>query len=90
MSFFADKKVLVTGGAGFLGRPLIRMLVERGARPENITVPEYPRYDLRVGEACAEVVAGQDLVIHLAANAGGIGWNRAHPGALFYDNAAMG
>jgi GDP-L-fucose synthase len=90
VSLFADKRILVTGGAGFLGHPLIRMLVERGARPENITVPDYPRYDLRLREACAEVVAGQDLVIHLAANAGGIGWNRAHPGALFYDNAAMG
>jgi GDP-L-fucose synthase len=87
---FTDRKIVVTGGAGFLGRPLIRKLVERGARPENITVPEYPRWDLRLREACAEVVAGQDLVIHLAANAGGIGWNQAHPGALFYDNAAMG
>jgi GDP-L-fucose synthase len=90
MSGFDGKRVLVTGGAGFLGRPLIRRLVGRGAAPENITVPEFPRYDLRLREACAEVVAGQDLVIHLAANAGGIGWNRAHPGALFYDNAAMG
>jgi GDP-L-fucose synthase len=90
MSGFTDKKILVTGGAGFLGGPLIRILVERGARPENITVPEYPRYDLRLPDSCAEVVDGQDIVIHLAANAGGIGWNRRHPGALFYDNAAMG
>ncbi len=90
MSIFTDKKILITGGAGFLGGPLIRILVERGARPENVTVPEYPRYDLRLQDACAEVVDGQDIVIHLAANAGGIGWNRRHPGALFYDNAAMG
>jgi len=90
MSVFTDKKILVTGGAGFLGGPLIRILVERGARPENITVPEFPRFDLRQADACAEIVSGQDIVIHLAANAGGIGWNRAHPGSLFFDNAAMG
>jgi len=64
--------------------------VERGARPENILAPTHSRYDLRRPEACAEVVAGRDVVIHLAANVGGIGWNRKHPGALFYDNAAMG
>jgi GDP-L-fucose synthase len=90
MSAFEGKKILVTGGGGFLGGPLIRILVERGARPENITVPSFPRYDLRRQEDCANVVAGQDIVIHLAANAGGIGWNQAHPGALFFDNAAMG
>ena len=85
-----DKKILVTGGSGFLGRPLVRILVERGARPENIMIPEHSRYDLRRADACAEVVSGRDTIIHLAANAGGIGWNRMHPGALFYDNAAMG
>ncbi len=57
-----------------------------GGRP----VPDIPVTHLRLPAACAEVVAGHDLVIHLAANAGGIGWNRSHPGSLFYDNAAMG
>jgi len=90
MSFWADKKVLVTGGAGFIGGPLVRILEEQGARPGNIVVPAHSRYDLRRQDACAEVAAGMDIVIHLAANAGGIGWNRKHPGALFYDNAAMG
>ena len=80
MSGFAGKKILVTGGAGFLGGPLIRILVERGARPEDVTVPAFPRFDLRRPADCADVVAGKDIVIHLAANAGGIGWNRAHPG----------
>ena len=90
MSGLSNKKIVVTGGSGFLGGPLVRILAERGVRPENITVPGYPRYDLRTPQACREAVAGQDVVIHLAANAGGIGWNRLHPGALFYDNAAMG
>ena len=90
MDGFSGKKIVVTGGEGFLGRPLVRRLVERGARPEDILVPRYPDVDLRRAEDCARVAAGADVVIHLAANAGGIGWNRAHPGALFYDNAAMG
>ncbi len=90
MKAFAGMKILVTGGAGFLGAPVIARLIDRGARREEITVPRSDRHDLRLREVCAEVVAGQDLVIHLAANAGGIGWNLAHPGSLFYDNAAMG
>ncbi len=87
---FPGKKILVTGGAGFLGVPVMRALVERGVRPRDIFVPRSSQYDLRVRTACAKAVRGQDIVIHLAANAGGIGWNQAHPGALFYDNIAMG
>src|SRR5512135_749875 len=90
MSGFAGKKILVTGGSRFLGGPVVSRLLGRGARQEDITVPRSAQYDLRLPAACSEVVAGQDLVIHLAANAGGIGWNRLHPGSLFYDNAAMG
>jgi len=90
MTAFAGKKILVTGGSGFLGAPVIAQLLDRGARREDITVPRSARHDLRLAGACAEVVAGQDLVIHLAANAGGIGWNLSHPGSLFFDNAAMG
>ena len=89
-SFFAGKKILLTGGAGFLGRSVLRLLVERGARLKDIFIPRSDHYDLRFQVACARAVKGQDLVIHLAANAGGIGWNWAHPGALFYDNIAMG
>ncbi len=90
MGFFKGKKILVTGGSGFLGGPVVRRLVERGARREDIFIPRSAEHDLRRREACATAVAGHEIVIHLAANAGGIGWNRAHPGALFFDNAAMG
>ena len=89
-SFFAGKKILLTGGAGFLGRSVLRLLVERGARLKDIFLPRSDHYDLRFQIACAKVVTGQDIVIHLAANAGGIWWNWKHPGALFYDNIAMG
>jgi GDP-L-fucose synthase len=90
LSFFKGKRILLTGGSGFLGEPVVRTLVERGADPGKIFIPRSAEFDLRRPEACARAVAGQDIVIHLAANAGGIGWNLAHPGALFFDNAAMG
>src|SRR4030066_2432115 len=89
-SLFAGKKILLTGGAGFLGRSVLRLLVERGARLKDIFIPRSDHFDLRFQIACAEVVKGQDIVMHLAANAGGIGWNWAHPGGPFLDNIAMG
>src|SRR5512134_2097437 len=81
--------VMVTGGAGFLGRHVVRQFEERGAR---VFVPRSSEYDLRnradiVGalEACRP-----EIVVHLAAVVGGIGANRAHPGRFFYENAVMG
>ena len=87
-SFWTGKKVVVTGGAGFLGTHLVAQLKARGAT--DIVVPRSTIYDLRSKSACTQVVRGADLVIHLAANVGGIGYNRDFPGTLFYDNLLMG
>lgn len=87
-SFWASKHVVVTGGAGFLGSHVVKELNRSGA--EHITIPRSTKYDLRDPAACAEIVKGADLVIHLAANVGGIGYNREFPGTLFYDNLLMG
>lgn len=86
----ADKKILVTGGGGFLGGFVMDVLIARGVPKENITVPRSADVDLRLREECDKVVAGKDIVIHLAAKAGGIGFNREKPGELFYDNLMMG
>jgi len=88
MSFWANKKVVVTGGAGFLGSHIVAKLKDRGV--SQIIIPRSKVYDLREQEACREVVKGADIVIHLAANVGGIGYNRDFPGTLFYDNLLMG
>lgn len=87
-SFWKDKNVLVTGGAGFLGTRVVNQLVERGA--SNILVPRSKHFDLRNMSDCIKVVRDQDVVIHLAGNVGGIGYNETHPADLFYDNAIMG
>lgn len=84
------KRILVTGGAGFLGKQVIQQLVAAGADLAKVTVPRSCDCDLRKLEHCQRAVDQQDLVIHLAAHVGGIGLNREKPAELFYDNLMMG
>ncbi|MEQ8170525.1 MAG: GDP-L-fucose synthase [Candidatus Eremiobacterota bacterium] len=90
MEFWKDKKVLLTGGHGFLGSFIHEKLLHRGVKEENIRIPDIKDFDLRVMDNCVKSVKNMDIVIHLAASVGGIGFNKKYPGTLFYDNAIMG
>ncbi len=86
----SNKQILVTGGAGFLGRQVIAQLLAAGAKSHQIRVVRSKDYDLTTLEACQRAVEGQNIIIHLAAHVGGIGLNQAKPAELFYDNLMMG
>ena len=90
MSFWQGRRVLVTGGGGFLGRALVETLRVRGAG--RVLAPRAAELDLRERDAVRAYLSAErpDLVIHAAAVVGGIGANRAHPGRFFYENAVMG
>lgn len=85
-----DTRVVVTGGAGFLGSFVVEKLRARGAK--EVVVPRAKDYDLVQGDAVRKLLADTkpDLVLHLAARVGGIGANRDNPGRFFYENAMMG
>jgi len=90
MKFWKDKRVVVTGGAGFLGQVVVEELRTKGCK--HITVPRSSQFDLRKTSAIRKLYAQArpDMVIHLAAVVGGIGANRENPGKFFYDNLMMG
>jgi GDP-L-fucose synthase len=89
-TFWDDKKIVVTGGAGFLGTYVVDKLHKRSCK--SVFVPRSRDYDLRKESDIIRLFedAGPDIVIHLAAVAGGIGANRKNPGRFFYDNLIMG
>lgn len=84
------KRILLTGGHGFVGSFVLEALRARWGNDVEIILPDRPQDDLRDRATCDRLVKDIDTVIHLAARVGGIGYNREHPGVLFYDNAIMG
>jgi len=89
VSFWSERNVMVTGGAGFLGRHVVNRLEQAG--PKRVFVPRSATHDLRTRDGIERALdeADPDLIIHLAAVVGGIGANRERPGEFFYDNLMM-
>ncbi len=90
MTTWPDRRVMVTGGGGFLGTSVVKRLKAAGVR--DVFVPRSKDYDLRTAEGVGDALADGEpnVVIHLAAVVGGIGANRENPGRFFYENASMG
>jgi len=84
------KKILLTGGAGFVGRHVVSELIDQGVNQSQIIIPRHSEADLRIAKVAEEITRDVEVVIHLAGNVGGIGYNQEYPGTLFYDNITMG
>ena len=85
-----NKKILLTGAHGFLGKFVKKELLKKGCLEKNIFTPTHKKLNLIKLDDCKKAVKNMDIVIHLAAKVGGIGLNREKPGELFYDNLIMG
>ena len=82
-----EGKILVTGGSGFLGSRIVKLLKEKGV--DDIIIPRSDSCDLRIAENCARITKDVNIVFHAAGNVGGIGYNKDHPASVFFDNIMM-
>lgn len=90
MTDLKNKRILVTGASGFLGGHVVKALLQHGIKKSNLYAPSSHELNLTKMADCKKAVKDIDIVIHLAAKIGGIGFNKEKPGEIFYENALMG